>query len=122
MNPFEREVRASLETILTNHEPDFCDSILGSDEVSSGYPPHKAVRLVVSLLLVRTVLILETQFLVGLTLVLSTLMLPLSMWWRLASAITLFVTLLSMERFWVPKRLFPSIERACLYWRYYSKR
>lgn len=122
MNPFESEVRSALDSILRNHEPWFCKDLLGSDEVSIEYPPHKAIRLVVSLLLASTGLMLATLLLVGILVAVSALMLPLPFRWRVTFALTIFGTLLAIGLTWFPKHLFPPIERACLYWNRNAKR
>ncbi|MGA8088661.1 MAG: hypothetical protein WCA10_15235 [Terracidiphilus sp.] len=122
MNPFESEVHASLDAILKNPEPDYCQELLGTDKVSVDYPPHKAVRLVVSLLFLSTWLVLETLLLIGALVSLSALMLPLSMLWRATAALAIFVALPAIALAWFPKHLFPSMERAWLYWWHNAKR
>jgi hypothetical protein len=121
LTSFESGVQRKLGSILKYDEPPFCTAIMGVDDVSRDYPPHKAVRLVVSAVVFLSQTRFATLFLLGIVLVLSPLFVRLAVSVRLGLVVlcTVFGVIGSRE---MAKGVFLDIERCYLYWRLNMKR
>lgn len=111
-----------LKIASTYEETDWCTTLLGEDDTSSSYPPHKVIRIIANMLLRLSVMKMAALWLLAAYLAATLTALHLSLFFRITASLFLFLVLAFISPFVFAGWLTKSTETAYLYWVHHKTR